>query len=100
MERRTYVYRLMDRNYGLVYIGISNTPEDRAIQHQNDGKIFHRVDVLRGPMSRENAEQLEHDLILKYQLEHGRPPRYNRNKTSTAYDLDDIIRDPQDRFYL
>jgi hypothetical protein len=89
----------MDHYEGVVYIGISYTPDIRAIQHENDGKIFHRIDRLRGPMSRENAEQLERDLILKYQIERGRPPKYNRNKTSTADYLDDVIRNPQDKSY-
>jgi len=81
-KRDTYIYQLKEGRK-IVYVGITNNPNRRAIEHDNTGKEFTHVLLIRGPMSRERAEKLEKEYIQKYKRGHkGKPPRYNKNKTT------------------
>jgi hypothetical protein len=40
-------------------------------------------------MSRENAEEMENELIARYQQKNGKPPKYNKSKTSLGKRLID-----------
>lgn len=79
--RDTYLYELRD-GHEIVYYGITKNPEARVQSHRSSGWRFTHMNVIRGPLFRENAEELEWDYIHKYQLQHcGKPPRKNTNKT-------------------
>ncbi|MCK4477605.1 hypothetical protein KAU88_03630 [Candidatus Bathyarchaeota archaeon] len=80
-KRDTYIYELKDGN-SIVQYGITNNPDVRVIQHDNAGKEFTHLRVIRGPMSRERAMELEAFYIQRYQRQHGGdPPEYNTYKT-------------------
>lgn len=80
-KRDTYIYELKDGNE-IVYYGITNNTDERFIKHDNSEKEFTHMRVIRGPMSRRRAEELEYFYIQRYQQQHeGRPPRYNERKT-------------------
>jgi hypothetical protein len=79
-KRDTYIYELKD-SHRIVYYGITNNPDQRLISHDNGRKRFTHMNIIRGPMSRLRAEDLEYDYIQNYQYNHGgRPPRYNKLK--------------------
>jgi predicted GIY-YIG superfamily endonuclease len=80
-KRNSYLYELKDGNT-IVYYGISNGPRDRVGEHGRSGKKFTHMRIIRGPMYRENAEELEYEYIQRYQEQHGGiPPNYNRTKS-------------------
>ncbi len=80
-KRDTYLYELRD-GHQIVYSGISGDPVARARSHGSSGCRFTHMNVIRGPMLRENAEELEYEYIMRDQAQHGGiPPRKNRNKT-------------------
>ena len=80
-KRDTYLYELKDENTIVCY-GISNGPRDRVEEHARSGKKFTHLRIIRGPMYRENAEELEYDYVQRYQEQHGgKPPKYNKTKT-------------------
>ena len=80
-KRTTYIYELKD-SYEIVYYGIADNPDERFIAHDNSGTEFTHMRTIRGPMSRQRAEELEYEYVQRYQRQHGGiPPRYNINKT-------------------
>lgn len=79
-ERDTYNYTLYGGFGQTVYHGITNNPERRIQQHQDDGKFFTDYDV-SSPRSRERAERDETHAIHRSQDENlGNPPQYNKAK--------------------
>lgn len=79
--RDTWLYELKDSNR-IVYLGISNDPDDRVIQHRNAGKRFTHANVKSVALTRESAERREKQEIQRYQRQHdGRSPKYNIAKT-------------------
>jgi predicted GIY-YIG superfamily endonuclease len=80
---RTTVHYELKTGHKVVYRGITNDPERRAVEHQNDGKKFSHMTVVSPPRSRERAENEETEKIQKYQETHnGKGPKYNKNKLS------------------
>lgn len=80
-RRTTYIYELKS-GPRIVQYGITDDPDERLTAHENSTKKFTHMQVVRGPMSREQAEKLEGVCIRKYQRQHGgRPPKYNKHKT-------------------
>lgn len=79
--RDTWIYELKD-SHEIVYYGITNNPDQRFIDHENSDKEFTHMRIIRGPMSRNRAEELEYDYIQRYQSQHGgEPPYHNILKT-------------------
>ena len=61
-----------------VYIGESEDPQKRAVQHADEGKKFDRVEITSRPMKRENAVKREADQLQTYRRGHGgKNPKYN-----------------------
>ena len=79
--RDTWLYEVKDGNE-IVYYGISQDPDKRAIQHSNAGKRFTHINVRSVALTRESAENREKQEIQRYQRQHGgRSPKYNKGKT-------------------
>ena len=75
-RRDTYNYSLWDRNTK-VYEGITNEPEVREQQHEQD-KRFTRIEIQRPSVSRDTALEREQEAIERYRQSHGgRSPKYN-----------------------
>lgn len=75
-KRDTYNYNLWAGSRK-VYEGITNDPEVREQQHEQDKK-FTRVEVQKPAVSRETALEREQEAIKRYCRSHGgRPPKYN-----------------------
>jgi predicted GIY-YIG superfamily endonuclease len=69
MKKDCYVYELRD-GHRIVYYGITSNPDSRVVQHENSRKRFTHMNIIRGPMYRENAETLEWEYIQNYQYQH------------------------------
>ena len=73
----TYVYKLV-RNGQIVYIGITNDLERRKQEHRED-KQFDEMQVIKGPCTREEAENSETTQLDIFTIFHnGRLPEYNQ----------------------
>ena len=74
-----FQYQLLNKGGEVVYIGITNNPHARMMEHWLDGKVFDRMKILREePTWREQAKRIEEERIAHHQIEYGRPPRYNK----------------------
>lgn len=79
MQRRrdTWLYELRYGNE-IVYYGITNNPDRRAIEQANSGKKFTHLNIISVALTRESAGKQETEEIQRYQRQHGgRPPKYN-----------------------
>lgn len=73
----TYVYKLV-RNGQIVYIGITNDLERREQEHRED-KQFDEMQVIKGPCTREEAENSETTQLDIFTIFHnGSLPEYNQ----------------------
>ena len=72
----TYVYKLV-RNGQIVYIGITNDLKRREQEHRED-KQFDKMQVIKGPCTREEAEKLESVQLRLFSLSHSHLPEYNQ----------------------
>ncbi len=62
-----------------VYIGEAQDPQARAIEHQQEGKKFDRVEVTSRPMKRDNAQDRQAEQLETYRRGHGgKNPTYNK----------------------
>ena len=76
--RLVFLYQLLHKGE-VVYIGITNNPHARMIEHWQKGFLFDRMEILReDPTRRGQARGIEQERIARYQTKHGRPPQYNR----------------------
>jgi len=79
--RDTWLYEIKDGKK-VVYYGISNDPDSRAIQHSSTGKKFTHINVKSVALTKKSAEKRERQEIQRYQRQHGgSPPKYNVAKT-------------------
>jgi predicted GIY-YIG superfamily endonuclease len=79
MEKKrvdTYVYKLV-RNGQTVYIGITNDLARREQEHRED-KQFDKMQVIKGPCTREEAEKLESLQLRLFSFFHSHLPEYNQ----------------------
>ena len=75
--RLVFLYQLLHKGE-VVYIGITNNPHARMMEHWQHGKVFDRMEILRKePTPRPQAKRIEKERIARHQTEHGHPPRYN-----------------------
>ena len=72
----TYVYKLV-RNGQTVYIGITNDLARREQEHRED-KQFDKMQVIKGPCTREEAEKLESLQLRLFSFFHSHLPEYNQ----------------------
>lgn len=72
----TYVYKLV-RNGQTVYIGITNDLARREQEHCED-KQFDKMQVIKGPCTREEAEKLESLQLRLFSFSHSHLPEYNQ----------------------
>ena len=75
-KRDTYNYSLWDGRKK-VYEGITNNPEVRIEQHDQD-KNFTRMEVQKPAVSRDTALKREQEAIERYRRSQGRSPKYNQ----------------------
>jgi len=75
--RDTYNYDLNFMGF-TVYKGISKNPEERAKQHEREGKVFDEVKITSRKRSRKRAEKEETEAIQNNFLG---PPPLNIQKT-------------------
>lgn len=79
-ERTNVVYELKVGN-SIVYIGQTNDPARREMEHQRD-KDFTSMKVVTPKLTQESANRRETELIQNYMRNHhGNPPKYNNNTT-------------------
>lgn len=79
MEKKladTYVYKLV-RNGQTVYIGITNDLARREQEHRED-KQFDKMQIIKGPCTREEAEKFESVQLRLFSIIHGHLPEYNQ----------------------
>ena len=72
----TYVYKLV-RDGQTVYIGITNDLKRREQEHRED-KQFDKMQVIKGPCTREEAEKLESVQLRLFSFSHNHLPEYNQ----------------------
>ena len=72
----TYVYKLV-RKGQIVYIGITNDLERREQEHRED-KQFDKMQVIKGPCTREEAEKSESIQLRIFSFCHSHLPEYNQ----------------------
>lgn len=72
----TYVYKLV-RNGQTVYIGITNDLKRREQEHRED-KQFDKMQVIKGPCTREEAEKMESVQLRLFSFSHNHLPEYNQ----------------------
>jgi len=76
-KRDTVTYDLKDGNK-IVYRGKTNNPEQRAAQHEADGKNFSHMFITSRRMTDEGAQKKEADALKTYRDGHGgNNPKYN-----------------------
>lgn len=78
MKRDTYKYELTQGNK-VVYVGITNDPVRREMEHRQD-KDFDRMRIIGRPSTLDGASLWETDRIQTYMRNHGGDtPLYNQN---------------------
>jgi len=71
-------YELRD-GHELVYVGISKDPDQRAKQHENDGKKFTSMNIVGPAVSKDSADRWEEQRLEMYRKNHGgNNPRHNK----------------------
>ena len=80
MEKRdTYKYELTKGNK-VVYVGITNNPERRQAEHQQD-KDFDKMRLIGRASTPKGASEWETRRIQTYMNNHnGNTPKYNQNE--------------------
>ena len=74
-------YTLRGRGGRVNYVGISNNPRSRAVQHRRAGKSG-RLRVETGGMSRKSARRWEGTRLAGHRRRHdGKNPRYNKTRS-------------------
>ena len=78
-ERNTYKYELKQGNK-VVYVGISDDPARREIEHRRD-KDFGKMVIVGNKSTRESAKDWEDRRIETYMNNHGgETPKYNKTE--------------------
>lgn len=76
-RKKAVTYKITDGRGRAKYIGVTNYPAKRRIQHLQSGKRGRFV-VTSGVLSRNRAERNETRNLRSYQKATGRRPRYNK----------------------
>ena len=76
-------YTLRSRRGKVVYVGTTNNPRRRAVEHQKSGKYGH-MQVETPGMPRGLARRWEAARLERHRRQHkGRNPRYNKTRTGS-----------------
>ena len=76
--RNYYRYELKYGNK-VVYIGITNNPNRREAEHNNDGKKFTRFSIIGPAVTQDSADSWEESRLATYCKNHGgNTPKYNK----------------------
>lgn len=76
-KRDTHNYNLWD-GHEKVYEGITDDPQRREREHQQEGMEFTRMGIHGPAVSRETALEREQEALDKYRKGHdGKAPKYN-----------------------
>lgn len=77
-KRRNYHRYELKRGNEILYIGITNDPEDREEEHRAEGKRFGHMRTVGPAVTKDTAEEWEEERLEAYRTSHGgRNPRYN-----------------------
>jgi len=77
-KRAHFRYELRDQGK-IVYVGITDDPERREGEHQNEGKHFTSVNIVGPAVTKNSAELWEEKRLEQYRRSHGgKNPRYNK----------------------
>lgn len=77
-KRRNYHRYELKRGNDILYIGITNDPEEREEEHRTDGKRFGHMRIVGPAVTKDTAEEWEEERLEAYRRSHGgRNPRYN-----------------------
>lgn len=80
-QRTDVVYELLD-GHKVVYVGKTNDPKRREIEHRTDGKEFTSMRIITPKLTPESANRREEQRIQTYMSNHsGNTPQYNENTT-------------------
>ena len=77
-DNNVYGYTLRDNSGKVVYIGISDNPRARRIEHRLSGKQFKEIKIETKPMSRHQALKWEKERLKSYRNFVGRNPTYDK----------------------
>lgn len=76
-KRNYHRYELWDQGK-IVQYGITNDPERRESEHENDGKRFSTFSTKGPAVTKTSAEEWEEQKLKDYRAHHhGKNPRYN-----------------------
>lgn len=70
-QRPIMVYHLIDHDGTCVYVGTTKCPKRRDIEHRESSKMYERMVVVAGSLSKRDAHNAELAMI------HDRKPKYN-----------------------
>lgn len=86
-QRKHFVYRIYDGNGELLYIGCTNNPERRWVEHRTDNKrmtAIARHFKLAGPYNYHTARRLEREALLTENPRFGMTPKRRGQHTRNA----------------
>ena len=62
----------------IVYIGVTNNPRERLIEHKEEGKVFDKMIITSKSIKRQMADYKEMKDLAEFRSKHGRNPEYNK----------------------
>ncbi len=76
-KRNHFRYELKKGNK-ILYKGITNDPERREEEHENDGKRFSHMNIVGPTVTKKSAENWEEKSLESFRKSHnGKNPKYN-----------------------
>jgi predicted GIY-YIG superfamily endonuclease len=72
-----YTYKLVRRKKA-VYVGTTNNPKRRNIEHSSSGKRYDYLEVTSPRVSKTVAERRESRNLKSYKKATGKKPKYNK----------------------
>ena len=79
-KRETVTYELKTGNK-IEYIGTTNDPDRRELEHKDEGKKFSHLKITSRRMTEEGAMKKEEAAIKQYKSNQGKTPKYNKDDT-------------------
>ena len=63
----------------VVYVGTTNDPERREVEHRESGKRFSHMNITSRRMTDDGAKQKEIERLKTYRKNQGKSPKYNKD---------------------
>lgn len=79
-EKRNTVTYALKKGGKTVYIGTTNDPDRREIEHKADGKKFTKMTLTSRRMTEAGAQKKEEKAIQRYKKNQGKTPKYNKDE--------------------